>query len=126
LTASHGVPPPPYLPAVDRTVRKIEFLLEPVKCIIADDAGASQLAKPRAAACQRPLAQCLHPKKNHLLGIYATSRARFEMLKKLPERDTSCPDLTCKRLSARIADGDCRRHDLRLTWCSAGDAVRSS
>jgi hypothetical protein len=97
-----------------------------VKCIIADAAGGSQLAKPRVAASQRPLAQCLHPKKNRLLGIYATSRARFEMLKKLPERDTSCPDLTCERLSARVADGDYRRHDLRLNRCSAGDAVLSS
>jgi len=44
----HGAPPPPSLPRVDRKVREIEFLLEPMKCIIADDAGASQLAKPRA------------------------------------------------------------------------------
>jgi hypothetical protein len=111
----------------NRKVRKIEFLLlESVKCIIADDAGASQLAKPCAAASQRPVAQRLHPKNNRRLGICATSRARFEVLTKLPERDRSCPDLTCKRLSPRVADDDCRRHDLRLNGCSAGDAVLSS
>ena len=89
----HGAPPPPSLPTVDRKVRKIEFLLESVKCIIADDAGASQLAKPCAAASQRPVAQRLQPKNNRLLGIGATSRARFEVLKSLSERDKSCPDL---------------------------------
>lgn len=51
----HDVPPPPSFPTVDRNVRKIKLLLEPVKRIIADDAAASQLAKPRAAASQRPL-----------------------------------------------------------------------
>jgi hypothetical protein len=60
----HDAPSPPSLPTAHRKVRKIEFLLEPVKCIIADDAGASQLAEPCAAASQRPLAQRLHPKNN--------------------------------------------------------------
>ena len=109
----------------NRKVRKIEFLLESVKCIIADDAGASQLAKPCAAVSQRPVAQRLHPKNNRRLGICATSRARFEV-KKLPERDKSRPDLTCKRLSPRVPEDDCRRHDLRLNGRSAGDAVLSS
>jgi hypothetical protein len=45
-------------------------------------AGAPQLAQPRAAASQRPLAQRLHPKNNRLLGIYATSRARFEVFER--------------------------------------------
>jgi hypothetical protein len=43
----------------------------------------------------------LHPKNNRRLGICATALARFEVLKKLPERDKSCPDLTCKRLGRR-------------------------
>jgi len=50
----HGASSPPSLPTVDRKVRKIEFLLESVKCIIADDAGASQLAKP----CGFPASAC--------------------------------------------------------------------
>ena len=55
FNGQHGAPPPPSLPTVDRKVREIEFLLEPVKCIIADDAGEPQLAKRRAAASQRRL-----------------------------------------------------------------------
>ena len=55
----HDVLPPPSLPAIDCNVCNIELDREPVKRIIADDAAASRLTKPRAAAFWRSLARRL-------------------------------------------------------------------